>query len=137
MKTRLSLAMTSLMEGVGDFSLDFEIGPEEGPRMIDEGPPVFELAELDSLPRPLVRLRPIYPSRARQQGIEGFVELAFVVAVDGKVDDVSVVRSDPGDIFVAAALAAVRRWRFAPGQKEGKAVATRVRQVIRFRLEDR
>ena len=137
MKARLSLSLGSLMEGAGDFSLDFEIGAGEVPGLVDEGPPVFELAELDSPPRSLARVRPMYPPRARQRGIEGFAELVFTVKADGSVADIKVARSEPGEVFVNAARAAARRWRFIPGRKDGSNVSARMRQLIRFRLEDR
>ena len=79
----------------------------------------------------------MYPPHARQRGIEGFAELVFIVKADGSVADIRVARSEPGEVFVNAARAAARRWRFIPGRKDGSNVSARVRQLIRFRLEDR
>lgn len=137
LRTRISLNMSSLMPGTGDFSLDFGIGEGMIVAPEDEGPPVFELAELDSPPRPLVRIRPLYPFRARERGLEGFVRLLFIVASDGSVGEVEILHSEPEDVFDRAARAAIRRWRFSPGTKGGQPVATRVRITMRFRLNER
>jgi protein TonB len=131
------MSLASLLGGMGDFSLDFDIAVPEAPAVAGDGPLVFELSELDAVPRPLVQMQPLYPAAARLRGIEGSVELEFVVTADGTVADVRVVRARPQGVFENATLAAAARWRFVPGRKGGAAVATRARQVIRFELEDR
>jgi protein TonB len=134
MKAQLSLSMGSLLANVGDFSLDFEIDPVLG--LADEyGAAVFGLTELDGYPRPLVRVRPVYPHHARQKGIEGFVELVFVITPEGRVSNIHITGSEPGTLFDAAARAAVRRWRFSQPRKDGEPVAAYARQTIRFELE--
>jgi len=119
----------------GDFSLDWSPMPESQPQLNAEEM-VFELSEVDQPPRPLVKVPPFYPLSARAKGIEGKVELVFVVQADGLVSDIEVTDSFPGTIFVEAALRAVRQWRFKPGTKEGQAVAIRVRLPLCFQLED-
>ena len=51
-------------------------------------------------------------------GIQGDVRLAFVIAADGSVDDVRVVRSLHPDLDEAA-VAAVRKSVFRPAVKNG------------------
>ncbi len=119
----------------GDFSLDLSLVPESQPQLNAEEM-VLELSEVDQPPRPLVKVPPFYPLSARAKGIEGKVELVFVVQADGSVSDIEVKESFPGTIFVDAALRAVRQWRFKPGTKDGQPVATRVRLPLRFQLED-
>lgn len=134
---RFRLGTSSLAPGAGDFSLEFGLAPEELARPEDARPPVFDLAELDSRPRPLVQVRPVYPFRARERGIEGVVRLGFIVGADGSVREVEILDCEPEGVFERAAKAAARRWRFAPGTKDGKPVASRVRVTVRFRLEER
>ncbi len=134
LKARISRGATSLMAGAGDFSLDFGIAPGDE-LSHDGGGIVFDIAELDSPPRPLARVRPLYPFRARERGTEGFVRLAFVVRADGPVGKADVVRAEPEGVFDRAALAAIRRWRFDPGTKDGNPVAARVRLTMRFQIE--
>jgi protein TonB len=67
--------------------------------------------------------------------LEGWVVVEFVVGADGTTRDLTVVSSQPGELFTAAAERAIRRWRFAPGSKGGQAVAARVRQKVEFKLD--
>ena len=86
-------------------------------------------------PRQVVDVVPNYPQAARQRRVEGWVELEFAIGADGKVDDVSVVRSDPPQIFDREAVRAAVRWRFEPRREDGVAVATRGRKVLNFQLK--
>lgn len=82
-------------------------------------------------PRPTVRTAPEYPSRARRRGIEGFVEVAFVIRPDGNVDGSSlrVVRAEPSGVFDRAALKAIARWEFPAAGN-----ARQARQRLEFQL---
>lgn len=88
-----------------------------------------------SSPRP-VPLRKIedatvvYPPRARSRGIEGWVDVAFTVDATGRVAGARVLSAQPAGTFDEAALAAVRRWRYAPPSAPQDA---NVR--LRFRLD--
>lgn len=70
---------------------------------------------------PLIEVVPSYPEAAAERGASGYVEVAFTVRPSGEVDDVSVIESEPGELFDAAAVAAVRRWRY-PADTERSAV---------------
>lgn len=97
---------------------------------------VFDMAEVDVPPQPLVQIRPTYPPGARRSGVEGTVVLKFVVTESGAVEDVRVVESSPGTTFVTASKAAVARWRFEPARFRGDAVAVRVTIPMEFKLGD-
>lgn len=116
----------------GDFSLDFGVTSPALTQQVQDM--VFELEDLDERPRPLARMRPVYPPQARMRRLEGFVSLEFVVSPDGSVRDVEVLSSRPGDVFRQAAIQCVQRWRFSPGTKGGEPVSSRVRQKLEFRL---
>ena len=84
---------------------------------------------------PLVRVDPDYPPRARQRGIEGYVDLEFTIGPVGTVENVRVIAANPPAVFDRAALRAVRRWRYNPQVVEGVAVAREgVRVRLRFEL---
>lgn len=117
----------------GDFGLAFSVEADAG---AVSGAGVFELAEVDSVPQAIVQMRPFYPSHARRRRIEGDVTVLFTVNAQGRTGDIRVVASTPEDVFTEAAMRAVGRWRFTPAMKGGEAVAVRVRQVIRFRMEE-
>ncbi len=92
---------------------------------------------VDGAPRPLPPLaQPEYPERARKKGVTGVVKLSLLVGLDGRVQDARVLESEPAGVFDAPALAAVRQWRFEPATYEGRAVAVRVTQALRFGFRD-
>ncbi len=62
--------------------------------------------------QPLIQVQPTYPAAALGTGQRGYVELEFTVNDDGRVRSAAVVKSEPGKLFDAAALAAVGKWRF-------------------------
>jgi protein TonB len=83
---------------------------------------------------PLVRVDPEYPPRAKQQGIEGWVDIEFTISPVGTVQDPVVIGSNPPYVFDRAALRAVRKWRYNPRTEGGVAVA-RAGIQVRLRFE--
>lgn len=80
---------------------------------------------------PTRRVPPEYPSRAQRRGLEGYVELAFVIRPDGSVDpgSIKVLSARPSNVFDKAARRSVSRWRFEPAQG-----LRRARQRLEFKL---
>jgi TonB family protein len=74
----------------------------------------------------------VYPEGPRRRGVTGWVDLQFTVTVTGTVEDVTVVGAEPADVFDAAAVTAVRGWRFAPVVRSGNAVPQRAATRLRF-----
>ena len=70
---------------------------------------------------------------ALRREIEGDVVLEVVVLADGAVGEIRVVRS-LGHGLDAAAVAAMRQWRFHPAQRQGVAVDVVVEVAMEFRL---
>ncbi len=79
---------------------------------------------------PLVRIEPEYPMRARQRGIEGWVQVQFNVNKAGSVTDASVVASNPPKIFDRAAIQAVLKWKYNPKILNGVAVERKGLQIV-------
>lgn len=94
----------------------------------------FSLSEVDSHPRVVHKVPPSYPFRAKRRGVEGKVEVRFLVDTKGRVSQVSLIQAEPEGVFEESALKAVRKWRFEPGKKDGQPVATWVQVPIRFEL---
>lgn len=91
---------------------------------------------VDSIPQRHAGVaRPSYPSRARNQGITGFVTVRILVGADGGVADVAVVDAQPRGVFEESTLDAVRQWTFEPATYHGAAVRSWVQQRIPFQLE--
>lgn len=90
-------------------------------------PPVssFVLSKLIESPRPT------YPPAARSAGVSGEVELEAIIATDGKLRDIRVLRGHP--LLNAAAIKAAERQRYTPYLLNGspKEVSTRVRFVFK------
>jgi protein TonB len=78
---------------------------------------------------------PQFPQIARARGIDGWVDLQFVVGSDGAVSDVAVVGAQPVGIFEPAALDAVRHWRYQPVVHDGQAVSQHARVRLRFTVQ--
>ncbi|MEJ1964454.1 MAG: TonB family protein [Gammaproteobacteria bacterium] len=78
---------------------------------------------------------PVYPTSARERGTEGWVDLVFTLRADGSTSEVSVTAAEPAGIFEQSAMAAVRRWRYQPVRRDGRAVEQRARVRLRFTIE--
>lgn len=76
---------------------------------------------------------PVFPASARAAGRSGYVIVAYRVGTDGVVADATVVEAEPAGVFEAAALKAVRQWRFEPPRAAG---GTRLRSRLEFRATD-
>lgn len=79
-----------------------------------------------------------FPQEAKDAGYTlGSVVVEYDIGVDGIVKNLSVVSSDPADVFDAEALRFVSEWRFRPAYQKGKPVATEgLQSTITFKLED-
>ena len=85
-------------------------------------------------PIPISKVMPEYPTVARLRGIEGQVVLEAILAADGRIEpDITVVHSVP--LLDAAAITAVRQWRFQPARdEEGHPLRVTFRVPVRFVL---
>ncbi len=84
-------------------------------------------------PEVVERVDAVYPAAALVERRAGTVVLLVNVGADGAVGEVSVAESVAPDLD-AAATEAVRRWRFRPAQRDGQAIASRIRVPIHFVL---
>ena len=76
---------------------------------------------------------PAYPKDVLAQGIGGMVVLVVDVAANGTVINAVVDRSSNNSNLDAAAIDAVKTWKFKPAMKDGKAIASKSRVPIEFR----
>lgn len=75
-----------------------------------------------------------YPTQARRMGIEGTVIVVFVINTDGTVQDVEVLRGIGGGCDEEAVKVVKSSPKWNPGMQKGKAVRTRMRLPIQFKL---
>jgi protein TonB len=98
------------------------------------GPGGMNIAEGDYLP--IVRVAPVYPSRALSRGLEGFVDMSFTVTATGTVKDAIVLQST-SSLFERAATRAVLKFKYKPRVVDGIPVeVVGVKTRITFELED-
>ena len=86
------------------------------------------------LGRLLSRIEPAYPEDAKQQGIQGTVKLHAVIDRNGSVQSLQPVNGPP--VLVAAAVNAVRQWRFSETLLAGRSVETEEDINVVFRLSN-
>ena len=78
-------------------------------------------------------VRPVYPDEALQARITGVVILEAIIGVDGSVTDAKVLQSIP--ILDAAAVDAVKQWRFEPTHLNGVPVPVLMTVTVSFNLK--
>lgn len=66
-------------------------------------------------------VRPEFPESAIAKGTEGLVVLRIVVELDGQVGRIQVMKGE--EPFIAAAIAAVRGWKYSPARLDGAPLA--------------
>jgi protein TonB len=85
---------------------------------------------------PLVRVPPIYPVRAAERGIEGYVTLRFSISALGTVIDPMVIDAKPARVFDRAAIRALKKWKYKPKVEDGEAVVrTGIEVKLLFELD--
>jgi len=117
---------------VGTLSIPLYTDRPQAPRL--SGKETFDLSEVDRQPRLVKHLSPLYPFEAKRKNIQGKVVIKAIVNKDGRVVEPIVLESQPKGIFEAAALRAVKRWRFRPATKSGNSVDVYVVLPILFEL---
>jgi protein TonB len=93
-----------------------------------------EQSRINSEPRALNRIVPVYPRSARRRGREGVVTLEILVSDTGNVSEAVVVAGSGHKDLDAAAVSAVRTARFAPATEDGVHVHGRLRLIFEFKL---
>jgi TonB family protein len=74
---------------------------------------------------------PSYPQSALRSGIDNAVVLLALVADDGTIRDLKLIRGQM--VLARAAFDAVKQWRFRPYQRNGKAVGVQTLITIDFK----
>lgn len=133
-----AINFTSLLEKPDFSNVSIAVIPENfrgGKKLAESIGKVFTLADLDRIPEPVLQTVPLYPFILRRDGVEGRVQVEFVVDVDGRVRDATAISSTHSG-FVEAAVIAVSKWKFRAGMKEGRKVNTRMAVPVVFTLSD-
>lgn len=106
------------------------------PQALPEVSPAYALKDVDVPPSPTTQSPAVYPADLKRMGIEGNADIAFVVDENGNVQNVRVLSSSQRE-FEPAAMAAIQKWKFRPGRKDGKAVSVAMSVLLNFHLGGR
>ena len=87
---------------------------------------------IESMPEAISKVPPAYPDIAREAGVAGIVMVRARVGTDGRVTETSV--TSPNPMLDAAAVAAVKQWRFRPGRVAGRPANIWIQVPVRFSL---
>jgi TonB family protein len=91
-------------------------------------------AEGHFAPPKLVKfVEPVYPEIARVAQVEGVVVLSARTDINGRVENIKVLRSVP--LLDQAAIDAVRQWVYEPGLVKGKPMPFVFTLTVQFRLD--
>jgi protein TonB len=80
----------------------------------------------------IYRARPIYPPLARQARVQGTVELRAIISKAGTIENLVVVRGHP--LLSAAAIEAVRQWRYRPYLLNNEPIEVETEITVNFVL---
>jgi RNA polymerase sigma factor (sigma-70 family) len=97
---------------------------------------ILSAAQVDRQPKLTFRAQTTYPLELRKNAVEGQAVIEFVVDTQGKVRDAVAVSSTHPE-FAAAAIEALNKSQFDPGQKGGESVNTRMKIPMVFSVGKR
>lgn len=84
-------------------------------------------------PRLINKVAPSYPTLARQTRVQGDVVVDAVIDAEGNVIQVQVVSGPP--LLLAAAMEAVREWKYEPTYLNDQAISVQLLVTVTFRLD--
>jgi protein TonB len=110
------------------------VAPVDFPPAPPDPPPTVVRAHVEVTPPAVLdEVTPLYTEAARHAGIQGVVILDLVIAADGAVESIAVLRGLPLGL-TQNAVSAVKQWRFAPSFFNGRPVRVRYTLTVRFTL---
>lgn len=109
---------------------DFDI--PDAPPVKEPVGPVLVGGDVDR-PERIHYVDPVYPEIARRVRKEGIVILDAIIAKDGSVKDLKVLKGQPFQL-TEAALDAVKQWRYSVSTLNGKPVEVKMTVTVVFRL---
>ena len=71
---------------------------------------------------PIVKVDPVFPRRALEVGVGGYVIVQYTVTTQGTTKDVVVIEADPRGYFERAAVRAAEKYKYKPRVINGQAV---------------
>jgi protein TonB len=129
--TQLELALNpgigDALAGAGGFEA-FSLSPDAALET-----QLFEVQDLDELPRPMRQVKMEPPSRFRQERISGLVKVEIMIDEMGKTTVMRIIESSDPELETPA-REALEQWVWSPPKKNGEAVKARYALPIGFRF---
>ena len=131
LRTRLSAISLACALAVGGLGAVWSCSLQSPPENVGS---VYSAQEDGvEMPRLITKVEPEYTEEAREAKVQGTAVVAAEVWPDGQAHNLRVTRSlDPG--LDEKAIEAIQRWRFEPGEKDGKPVKVKATIEVKFRL---
>jgi TonB family protein len=101
------------------------------PARAQVAPQIYKPGDGVTAPKVLKEVKAEYPPEAMKAGVAGIVRMECVVQADGTPNDIRVVVPLEPTVD-AAAIQALKGWKFTPGQKDGQAVPVLVQVEMSF-----
>jgi TonB family protein len=118
---------------------DYEMPPPPEEEPFEDDPAVFRTVEV--MPEPVggfesIKKKLIYPQKAKEDGIEGIVEIEVLVDEFGEVQKAEVIKGIRIDCDESARIA-VYYTKFKPGLQKGKPVKVQFVVPVEFKIFER
>jgi protein TonB len=91
-----------------------------------------KVSSAEAMAAVVTKVQPEYPAMARQLNVRGAAELEAIVAEDGTVERVNIVKGNP--LLTKPAGDALKKWKFKPFLTGGKPVKALALITINFNL---
>jgi TonB family protein len=87
--------------------------------------------------RPLRKVKPHYPEEEAQRGIEGWVQVSFVIQPDGTVGETLIEDSSGRRAFEKETIRAIGKWAYEPATMNGEPIEQCHTQVLMmFKMDE-
>jgi protein TonB len=113
---------------LGSTGISIDVAPPPLPPAVTHPLKLSHLAEADLLHK----VQPSYPTLARQARVQGTVELRAIISKTGTIENLVVVRGHP--MLAAAAIDAVRQWRYRPYLLNNEPIEVETEITVNFVL---
>jgi len=118
---------------------NYEFPPFEEEKVVEDNSKIQNTVEV--MPEPVggyeaIKKKLIYPEKAKEDGIEGIVEIEIIVDEFGEVEKADVVKGIRPDCDESARIA-VYYTKFKPGLQRGKPVKVQFIVPVEFKIFDR
>jgi protein TonB len=114
--------------------VDFVTPSENAQPLLAHPPTPSRLVRTSSMMEGMLihKVEPLYPAIARTARVEGSVKISAIIGRGGRIEQATVLSGSP--LLSAAALDAIRQWRYRPYLLNGEPVEVETQITVNFVL---